>query len=186
MMIENRRKYDTKYVTQKELAWYFNLTDKSIRNLTKDYGLFKKEQGKRLYNLQECVAEYVNFLKDNQRKTDSKRDLDSIKCEHEIIKKEISNLRLKHLKNNSHNSKDVEEFLTNMLIDFKNNLVSIPSKVAPLIIGEDDINKVVNIIENEVFRALDVLSEYDPMKINSDNINLFEDEEGDNSEDTEN
>lgn len=171
--IEN---YESKEVNQKELAWYFGVTTRCIRGLTNDYGLFKKEN-KKTYNLQKCVEEYIKFLKENQKKTDSRKDLDYVKWEHENIKKDISALHLKRLKNNCHDSKDVEDFITNMLISFKNRLISIPSKIAPLIIGEDDINEVINIIEKEIFETLDTLSEYDPLKINKTDIDLYDDDD---------
>ena len=69
-----------------------------------------------------------------------------------------------------HEAEDVENFLTDMLIKFKNRLVSIPAKVAPLVQGEDDVNQIVSILEKEIYETLDELSEYDPMKIDGERI----------------
>ena len=62
----------------------------------------------------------------------------------------------------------MEEFITDMLMNFKNRLVSVPQKVAPLVIGENDVNNIIGILEKEVFEALDELSEYDPLKIDKE------------------
>ena len=67
--------------------------------------------------------------------------------------------------------------MTNMLMSFKSRLLSIPQKVAPLIVGEDDINRISEVLEKEIFETLEELSEYDPEKIDKNSIGIFEDEE---------
>ena len=64
----------------------------------------------------------------------------------------------------------MEEFLTDMLVNFKNRLLSVPQKVAPLIVSEDDVNVILDILEREIFQTLEELSEYDPLKIDSQKI----------------
>ena len=56
--------------------------------------------------------------------------------------------------------------------------------------GVDDVNKVIDILEKEMFAALDELSEYDPLKIDKDEVERIiretdEDEEIDEDMDDE-
>ena len=73
-----------------------------------------------------------------------------------------------------------------MLVSFKNRLLAIPHKVAPLVVGEDDINIILDILEKEVFQTLEALSEYDPLKIDKDKTSQLlegvEDEDEDENE----
>ncbi len=85
---------------------------------------------------------------------------------------------MRKLKKELHEASDVEEFLTNMLINFKNHILAVPQKIAPIVISENDINKIIDIIEKEMFAALDELAEYDPMQIDKEkDVSFFEDEE---------
>ena len=78
----------------------------------------------------------------------------------------------------------MENFLTDMLVNFKSRLLSVPQKVAPLIVSEDDINVILDILEKEIFQALEELSEYDPMKIDKESTSqIFEEIDEDEDED---
>lgn len=90
---------------------------------------------------------------------------------------------MRRLKRELHEADDVEEFLTNMLVDFKNRLLSVPHKVAPLVVSEDDVNVILGILEKEIFQTLEELSEYDPLKIDKESIlQMMGDEDGDEDE----
>ena len=70
-------------------------------------------------------------------------------------------------------------YLNNSLVDFKDKLLSVPQKVAPLIVAEDDVSIILDILEKEIFETMERLSEYDPSKIDKDTISsiIEEDEE---------
>ena len=64
-----------------------------------------------------------------------------------------------------------------MLISFKNVLIAIPSKAAPLVIGEDDVNRVVDILEKDIYEALAQLVEYDPTQISGEYTGYAEEDD---------
>ena len=66
----------------------------------------------------------------------------------------------------THEAADVEEFLNRMLLDFRGHLLSLPTKIAPTILNENDINVIIRKLETEMLDALDELAEYDPDRIN--------------------
>ena len=164
---------------QKQLAKILGLTDRHIRRLREEYGLFVKEDGKRTYTLESCVPEYLDYKMEEVGKSGNGYNKEKQQAEHEEIKKKISTLKLRKLQGQLHEAAYVESFLTDMLSAFRNRLLSIPQKVTPLLVGEDDNNVIMDIIEKEIFQALGELSEYDPLKIDGqeDTSELYEDEE---------
>lgn len=171
-------------VNQKQLADILGLTDRRIRQLKNDYGLFEKGmtsgKSRKNYCLEKCIPEYIEFKVNSEMNRGTDLVKERQQAEHEEIKKKISMLKLKRMKRELHAADDVELFLTNMLVDFKNRLLSMPQKVAQLVIGETDINVIVETMEKEVFQALNELSEYDPEKI--DNEKLYDDDDDEEDE----
>ena len=171
---------------QKELAAILGITDRRVRQLKNEFGLFSgsaaEGKGVKKYCLERCVPEYINYKLEAevQQGTFNK---EKEQAEHEQIKKKISILKLRKLKRELHEADDVEEFLTNMLVDFKNRLLSVPHKVAPLVVSEDDVNVILDVLEKEIFQALEELSEYDPLKIDKENaLQMMDDADEEESE----
>ena len=169
-------------VNQKELAKIIGVTDRRVRQLQNEYGLFEngRTEGKKTKNycLEKCVPEYINYRLEAEAKQGTFVIKEKEQAEHEQIKKKISILKLRKLKKELHEADDVEEFLTNMLMNFKSHILAVPQKVAPLVISENDINKIIEIIEKDLFAALDELAEYDPMQIDKERDDtLLDDEE---------
>ena len=174
-------------VNQKELAAILGISDRRVRQLKIDFGLFARSmsEGKKNKNycLEKCVPEYINYKLEAEAQGGTSYNKEKEQAEHEQIKKKISILKLRRLRRELHEADDVEEFLTEMLMNFKNRLLSIPQKVAPLVVSEDDVNVVLDIMEKEIFEALDELSEYDPMKIDKESSSLVMEDLMDNEED---
>ena len=70
-----------------------------------------------------------------------------------------------------------------MLLDFRNRLLAIPAKTAPQILGEQDINVIINLLTSEMLETIDELSEYNPDAVNGGltdaDFDIDEDEEND-------
>lgn len=165
-------------VNQKELAKILGVTDRRIRQLKNEFGLFqyKDSTGKinRKYELEKCVPEYINYKLETEIKNGTTLNKEKEQAEHELIKKNISKLKLRKMKKELHYAVDVEEFLTNMLVYFKAHLLSLPQKAAPLVQGEEDVNNIQNILEKEIFETLDELIEYDPYKIDKEKASILD------------
>lgn len=171
-------------VNQKELAAILGVTDRRIRQLRDEFGLFERgrTEGKKTKNycLEKCVPEYINFKLEAEVKQGTTVIREKEQAEHEQIKKKISVLKLRKLRRELHEADDVEEFLTNMLIEFRKRILAVPQKVAPLIVSEDDTNVIIDVLEKEMFSTLEALSEYDPLKIDKEkNTPLLEEDEED-------
>ncbi len=183
---ETGRKVGEKHfmeVNQKELAAILGLSDRRIRQLIKDFGLFSAfEAGgkrQRRYNLEKCIQEYIQYKISEEMGKGASRDKEEAQTRHEEIKIKISKLKLRKLQQELHAAEDVEDFLTEMLVAFRARLMVIPQKVGPLAADEDDVNKIIDLLEKEVLETLDTLSEYDPLKIEKEKsfLQMEEDDE---------
>jgi len=164
-------------VNQTQLANILGITGRRVRQL-KEEGLFQQQEKGKKYDLEACVQEYIMYKVKAEMGKGASKDVNVIKAEHESIKKDISKLKLRKMKKELHEAKDVEYFLGNMLVNFKNKLLSVPSKVAVQIIGEEDVNRITELLKREMIEALEELSEYDPDEINGDDeIDEQEEEE---------
>lgn len=162
-------------MNQKTLAGCLNLTTRRVREL-KNEGLFPYEDGTKRYCLEKCVSEYIEYKTRN--KQEDRIDKEKEQAEHERIKKEISILKLKKIRKELHEAANVEWYLSLMLINFRNTLESVPNKVAIHLVGEEDINKIISVIEKALDEVLDELSEYDPDKVDgADSMDDIEEEE---------
>lgn len=176
-------------VNQKELATILGISDRRVRQLKTEFGLFSKDSSEsggkqKRYRLERCVPEYINYKLEAEFQQGTNPIKEKEQAEHEQIKKKISILKLRKLRRELHEADDVEEFLTGMLVNFRNRLLSVPQKTAPMVVGEDDVNVIIDILEREIFQSLEELSEYDPLKIDKENIAVIlegidEDEDGD-------
>ena len=164
-------------VNQKELAECLGVSPRNIRDISRDFGIFEKnESGK--YELSTCVKEYIEYKLDLDSSRAKGLNLEALKARHEEIKIQMSLEKLREYKAETHKSEDVEEFLSNMLVNFKNKLSTLPSKLAMEIMGETDTNVAIKKVEEEIDIALNELSGYDPNKISRKrkNIDLNEDD----------
>lgn len=168
-------------VNQKQLSGILGITTRRLRQL-KEEGFFYFSETSKKYNLEKCVKEYIEYKVKAEVDRGTYIDVDKEKAEHESIKKNISKLKLRRMKKELHEADDVELFLNEMLINFRNRLLSIPGKVAVQLIGEDDVNRIIEMLQQEMIEALDELSEYDPDKVNRERGQLDDIEEEDDED----
>lgn len=151
-------------VNQKELAQCLGISSRRVRQLREE-GLFKLSQEGRGYGLEKSIQEYIEYKVNAETGRRASISKEKVQAEHEEVKKQISLLKLRKLRRELHEAADVEAFLSDMLIRFKNRLLSLPSKLAMQVMGEEDINAVILIIKRELNSVLEELSAYDPEEI---------------------
>lgn len=169
-------------VNQKQLAECLGLSSRRVRGLREE-GLFKLTQEGRGYNLEKSIQEYIEYKVNAETGRRASISKEEVQAQHEEVKKQISLLKLRRLRRELHEAADVEAFLSDMLIRFKNRLLSVPAKLAMQVAGEEDINQIIQIIKKELLSALEELSEYDPDEI--DGQQTLEGEELEEEEDEE-
>lgn len=151
-------------VNQKQLAECLGISSRRIRQL-KEEGMFKLTQEGKGYSLEKSIQEYIEYKINAETGRRSSISKEEVQAQHEEVKKQISILKLRKLRRELHEAADVERFLTDMLLHFKNRLLSVPPKLAMQVSGEQDINEVIRIIKTELTHVLEELSDYDPDEI---------------------
>lgn len=162
------------------LANLLSVTDRRIRDLAQEEILVRVKHGR--YDLAQSIKNYILHLKTNndiKEVKDENLDWDKERALHEIIKREKTELQVKVMKGELHYSKDVEKVMTDMLITFRNKIMNIGSKIAPMVISRTDLNVIEDIVNDECVSALEELSEYDPVLFYNDECIDIEDEIGD-------
>lgn len=148
-------------VNQKELADCLGISARQVRNLKND-GMFECVKNGKGYHLEKCIQEYIEFKVNAEVGRGTSINRERIQAEHEEVKKQIALLKLRKLRRELHEAADVESFLGEMLIKFKNRLLSLPEKFAIEVIGVKEMNQVIEIIRGGLLDTLEELSEYNP------------------------
>lgn len=158
------------------MADILGFTRQRVNQLAKDGVLDKQAPGRFL--LHRNIKRYIDFLRTGQRtekEDEAQADYWAEKALHEKAKRETTEIKLAQLRNQMHDAVDVEMAVTNMLATFRNRILSIPQKVAPKIIGLDNLAEINEVINIELLEALLELSDYDPALFGSDELDEYED-----------
>lgn len=165
------------------MADLLGYTRQRINQLAREGVLEKQAPGRFLLKLN--IKKYLDFIRTGQI-TDEEATAQywEEKALHEKAKREMAELKLAKLKNQLHDARDIEMVMTNMLVTFRNRILAIPQKIAPKIIGMENLAEISEAISAELNEALTELSEYDPSMFAGGEIDDEEDDQAD-SEDTQ-
>lgn len=162
-------------LSQKELAEALGLSPRRIRQLSADHGLFRVREDKK-YNLAECVQDYLRFKIDAETSRGNDLDYWEEKAQHEQAKRKITEMKLSRMKRESFDASDVEDVWAALILGFREELQALPHKLAPMLIGLDDMSEIDRTLESEIDGALLALSQFDLSKIESSE-DMTEDDE---------
>ncbi|MDO5391017.1 MAG: DNA-packaging protein [Eubacteriales bacterium] len=169
-------------VNQKQLSRILGITDRRVRQL-KESGVFENSSEGRGYELEKCVPEYIDYKVKAETGRSTNADIEEARLKHEDVKRKISELKLRRMRRELHEAADVEIFLSQMLSDFRNTLLSIPQRVSLELVGENDPLEISKVLEREMLLTLDTLSEYDPQRIDEGDVtDDYDDEDGEDDE----
>lgn len=169
-------------VTSAQLCDICGLTGQRIRQYAEEGTMKRVAHGR--YELIPSVRAYIQSLK-LQSKTKRREDLnlpdnvqhiDTERAIHEHIKIEMSKIRLALMEGKVHKADDVERVVTDMLLRMKSKLEGIPSQVAPTLEGKKKA-QIKSLLDIEIAKALDELSEYNAEDYRSDDYIDIPDEE---------
>jgi phage terminase Nu1 subunit (DNA packaging protein) len=147
------------YINTTEMAKLLRLSVRRVNQLVKENILKKEIDGK--FNIYESLDSYYSY------KFKSNEEL-NYEIEHTLLekaKREKAEIELEQLKGSLLYAIEVEELMANMILTCKSRLLSIPTKCAAKIIGKTDISLITNVIKNEVYDALNELSQIPAEKL---------------------
>ena len=151
-----------------QLAKLLLLTNRHVRRLAADGVLIRarNEQGEELrgrYELVENIQAYIKYQREALRLDDASDSRGAmLKNQKLAADAAIADIRLKQLRGEVHNAKDVEFVMTNMITYMKQHLLSIPSRVARLCVGVTSFQKIYDLISREIEAVLRELTDYQP------------------------
>lgn len=170
-MTERTIQIDSKTcVASSAIAALIGLTRPRVDQLAKEGVFNKNDAGK--YPLTENIRRWIAYKTSSnsgETKADDERNI------HEKIKRETAELKLARLRNEVHNTKDIELMVGGMLTIFKRRMLSIPHKMAMMLAGksEDDIDEILSA---EIESALIELSQFDASKLSEAGYDDSEDD----------
>lgn len=147
------------------------VSDRRIRQLAEENIIIRAAKGR--YKFVDSVTNYILTLKvqadaNNAESVDGEINLEEEKAIHERVKRHISELKLQTMKGELHKSEDVERVMMDMLASVRAKLLSMPTKLAPILVSRGDIDFVRNALNREVMEALNELKDYNPKEFYSD------------------
>lgn len=158
-------------VTSSVLENILGVSDRRVRGLADEGILVRAAKGR--YKLMESLKNYILNLKisksnDIQSKDPEVLNLDTEKAKHEVLKRQMSELKLHLMEGTVHKSEDVRAVMSDMLVTFRSRLMNHPVKTAPVLAGMHDPGQIQEYLEKEMQEALAELKEYDPKEFYDD------------------
>ena len=154
------------YIKACELGKLLGITDRHVRRLAGENVLKKNGQGK--YYFLENIRAYIDYV---SAMNEAPADLKEKKLETDIEKGqkdiELRDLKIKEITNELHPASVIERVMTNAIINVKGRLLSMPNKIAPMVLGIENIGEIQEIVDTALRSILLDLSEYDSEKFKS-------------------
>lgn len=157
------KKMDAVVVNTQAVAKMFGVTDRRVRQFVEEGIIERVGHGR--FNVIDTVYKYVTHLRmanDQLSEEDVTELYDYEKYLHEKAKREKAEIELAHLKGTMHSANEVENVMNNMLASFRAKMLALPTKVAPSLLGLEEISDIEKLIESQVHEALFELADYDP------------------------
>ena len=158
-----------------------DLTPQRVLQLVKEGVIPKHERGR--YELVPVVNAYVQFLR--KKKIVGNVHGDDYSTHRTRLTKgraDIIEMEKAQMESRLIPAEDVEQTWTSIVSNTRNRLISIPTKVAPAVFASNNLNEIRDIIKDEIYAALDELSDAEVRTLNP--IHGSE-SEGDDEEDIE-
>lgn len=144
------------FVTSSELSKVLGISQRRVQQLENENVLVKNSEGK--FELSKNVELYYTW----KLQPTSAANYENEKALHEKAKREKAEMGNAKLRNQLHDAKDVETVMTNMLITFRNKMLSLPSNVSGKLVRQKSKNIINYELDKAIREALAELGNYDP------------------------
>ncbi|MBR3743188.1 MAG: hypothetical protein IKN04_22495 [Clostridia bacterium] len=143
------------FLMQKELAELVGKTDRQIRNIDREQDdnrklLVKGEGGK--FDAAVFVQRWVTLQ--IEKLTEGMEDLDAVKARHEIVKTEKTTLEVQRMRGELIDVHDIRKAWGDVANTVMQGMIHLPSTIAPMVQGLDNVEVIGSIIDAEIRRVL--------------------------------
>lgn len=147
-------------VSTAEICEIMGFSSRRIQQLVEAKAVVRAARGK--YDLVATVRAYTDYIQNKMVEEDP--DLDKLREETLWIRarRMKSEAEYKIMSGELHRSKDVEVVLNKMMEVFRSQLLSFPTRAAPKVLGETDVNAIRESLTADIRETMQVLSDYDP------------------------
>lgn len=149
------RLYDAKAV-----AHFLDITERRVRQL-RDEKIIEEYPGSNgLYDLVPTAHKYINYLRKRNPESEENIDYNTERARLVRAKRLNEEFELKIKENELHSSSDIEAVMTDMLANFKSRLMSIPSKLSPILSKKTAKTEIFKILKEYIDEALNELADF--------------------------
>lgn len=148
-----------------EVGAILGLSERSVRELAIKGIVTKLAKGN--YDPLDSARKYIEHLKTKDDGA-AKEEL----ARRNKAQRELQELKLQEASGELHRAEDIAKYVGDMLIAFKTSMRAIPAYLANLVVEETDVNKIRELLLQEIDKSLLRLSEYKPEE---DEYDTFED-----------
>ena len=154
-------KDDSYIISTQQISEILGMTPRNVQLLTSKGALVKVGHGK--YDLRRSIKQYIESLMEKAGPADGELDGGREMALWTKARREKTELEVKIIKGELHRSVDVERVMNDMLGAFRARLLSLPSKMAPQVLGKTEIPVIKEQLKEAVFEAMNELADYDPL-----------------------
>ncbi len=144
--------------TTKQLSEILDLSARRVQQLAEEGIFVREKRGK--YRAIESMQNYIRFLQSNNSDSESEVDYYEEKALHERAKRQKAEIEVALLKGQMHTAEAVAAVMNDMIASCRAKLLSLPAKMAPSLVGKEDVAQVKEMISKEIKDTLKELSEY--------------------------
>ena len=152
---------DAYIISTQQISEILGLSPRRVQQLTLEGALVKVAHGK--YDLRRSIKQYIESMTEKASPNDDELDGGREMALWTRAKREKTELEVKIIKGELHRSADVERVMNDMLGAFRARLLSLPSKMAPQVLGKTEIPVIKEQLKEAVFEAMNELANYDPL-----------------------
>ena len=147
-------------MTKKELATVAGYTYRRLydidRDLPQDKKLFVESEGGK-YDLAVFVQRWVAYNVDTEMPETA--DLDTVKARHEVVKTQKTELEVARMRGQLIDVQDAKRLWGDIANTVMQNLIHVPSKVAPMLRMMDNVEIITEIISAEIRKSLEAVAD---------------------------
>lgn len=171
-------------MTKKELATIAGYTYRRLYDIDRDQPpekkLFVESEGGK-YDLAIFVQRWVGYNVNNE--ASEVDDLDTVKAKHEIVKTQKTELEVAKMRGQLIDVQDVKRLWGDIANTVMQNMIHLPSKLAPMLRMMDNMEVIADIIGKEIRKALEDIADTPlPTYAATEDSSEESEEEGDEEE----
>lgn len=149
---------------KQELAELTGLSYRQIYNINKELeeqgeekGLFVQGEGEKGFDLAIFVQRWVAYCVERESVDDG--DLDAVKAKHEAVKMQKTKLEVERMEGQLVDVQEVRKLWGDIANTVLQGMLHLPSTLAPMLRSMENIEVIKNVIDGEIRKVLEILSE---------------------------